>query len=195
MIFSIAYLPPISYVSALLKAKSPVLEKHEHYVKQTYRNRAILYGPNGPLQLIIPIQHQKGMRIPIDNVKMNHESAWLNIHWKTITSCYRNSAYFEFFEAELEPLYEKEAEKLFDFNLLLLQKIFEILNVHFVPTFTESFTKELPNDFRNSFDPHERKEMQRYRQVFEDRYGFLSDLSILDLICNEGKRAKDYLLL
>src|SRR5256885_1476473 len=101
-LFSIAYLPPISYVAEILKSKKITLEKHEHYIKQTYRNRALIYGPNGMLPLIIPVAHEDLYTKPIHEVKISYANNWQLIHWRTITSCYRNSPYFEFFEDELK---------------------------------------------------------------------------------------------
>src|SRR2546423_10173185 len=113
MLFSTAYLPPVSYFISLLQSTKIIFEKHEHYVKQTYRNRALICTANGIHPLIIPVVHDGLYSQPIHKVKISYETDWQKIHWRTITSSYRRSPYFEFFEDELKPLYEKNVELLF----------------------------------------------------------------------------------
>jgi hypothetical protein len=195
-LFSTAYLPPISYFSALINADAIVIDMHEHYVKQTYRNRALIYTPNGLHPLIIPVEHKNIYAIPISEVKISYDSPWQKIHWRTITSSYRNSAYFEFFEDELKSCYEKEVEHLFEFNTMLLKKLLEILKLRLQLNFTEWYKKDYGSeisDLRSAFKSKERNVSAPYRQVFLERCGFLSDISILDLICNEGRDAIDYI--
>ena len=144
-IFSIAYLPPISYIASLISSlgggQVVILEKHEHYIKQTYRNRALIYSPNGILPLIIPVEHNDLYKISIKEVRISYEINWQKIHWRTITSCYRNSPYFEFFEDQLKPFYENKIDTLFEFNLSLIEKIFRLLQINFQLKFTTLYEK------------------------------------------------------
>lgn len=197
VLLSTAYLPPISYFSCLLHAERIIWEKHEHYVKQSYRNRALIYGANGLHPLIIPVRHDGGERKPICEKEISYDDDWQKIHWRTITSSYRNSPYFEYFEDEFKSFYETKTETLFEFNFQLLKKILELLQIPFVLEFTSSYEATYPaevKDLRNSFTPSERNVgFPKYNQVFCDRYGFIHDLSIVDLLFNKGMEAKKYL--
>lgn len=186
-LFSTAYLPPISYINECLRSEKIILDGHEHYIKQTYRNRANICGANGLLPLIIPVQHENLFQIPISEVKISYETQWQKIHWRSITSAYRNSPYFEFYEDEFAPHYLKRTETLFEFNLELLKKIFSLLKAEVGITFTSSYEKnpEGVNDLRNHFSPENRiANQESYRQVFSERFGFINDLSIVDKLFN-----------
>jgi hypothetical protein len=187
ILLSIAYLPPISYINECIRSGKIILEQHEHYVKQTYRNRANIYGANGLLSLIIPVQHRNLFQIPITDVRISYESQWQKIHWRSITSAYRNSPFFEFLEDEFAPFYEKELETLFEFNLKLLEKIFSLMKVDVQVEFTSTYEKNPANDidYRNNFHPDKRQNIEPYRQTFSDRTGFISDLSIVDMLFNQ----------
>jgi hypothetical protein len=197
VLLSAAYLPPVSFFSCLISAKKIIIEKHEHYVKQTYRNRALIYGANGIHPLIIPIHHEGLYRRPMHEIKISYDADWQKIHWRTLTSAYRNSPYFEYFEDELRIFYETKTETVFEFNLRLLEKIFSLLQLPFNPGFTSSFEKVWPSeiqDARNLFDPSTRKkDMPEYHQVFSEKHGFIPDLSIVDLLFNKGMETKNYL--
>ena len=197
ILISTAYLPPVSFFSWLVQAEKIIFEKHEHYVKQTFRNRSLIYGANGIHPLIIPIHHDGNLRKPIWERKISYDSQWQKIHWRTLTSSYRNSPFFEYFEDEFRGFFETKTETLFEFNLLLINKIFSLMQIPFTPTFTNSY--ELAGfdgeDLRNAFSPEKRKEnLPVYNQVFADRFGFIPDLSIVDLLFNKGMEAKNYLL-
>ena len=197
ILISTAYLPPVSFFSRLVQAEKIIFEKHEHYVKQTFRNRALIYGANGIHPLIIPIHHDGNLRKPVWERKVSYDSQWQKIHWRTLTSSYRNSPFFEYFEDEFKNFFETKTETLFEFNLLLINKIFSLMQIPFTPTFTNSY--ELAGfdgeDLRNAFSPEKRKEnLPVYNQVFADRFGFIPDLSIVDLLFNKGMEAKNYLL-
>ncbi|MBK7429849.1 MAG: WbqC family protein [Bacteroidetes bacterium] len=98
LLFSTAYLPPASYILQAIKAGSITIEAHEHFVKQSYRSRCSIYGPNGKQDLIIPIVHEKLYEVPIKEVKIANDSRWQKIHWRSIEAAYKNSPYFEFYE-------------------------------------------------------------------------------------------------
>jgi hypothetical protein len=192
-LLSTAYLPPVSYISQCLLVDEIVLEQHEHYVKQTYRNRANIYGANGILQLIIPVQHDNLAATPIKDVKISYDSPWQQTHWRSITSAYRNSPYFEFYEDDFAPFYEQKYETLFEFNTELLKKIFLLLKAKVELEFTAGYEKTPASiaDLRNSFSPDKRNENHKpYRQVFSEKTGFISDLSIIDKMFNERSEIK-----
>ena len=197
ILLSSAYLPPVSYIQSCIRAEKIIFEKHEHFVKQTYRNRCSVYGANGKLNLVIPVQHQIVYRLPMCNVRISYNSSWNKIHWRSLESAYRKSAFFEYYEDQFKKHFEEPEEFLFDFNQKLLEKIFSILEVKAGIFFTESWT-EMPEqpiaDLR--FKAHQKEsgiQIQNYYQVFNDKFGFLPDLSILDLLFNEGPAARSYL--
>jgi hypothetical protein len=195
-IFSSAYLPSVSCFAAMMRAEKIIIEKHEHFVKQTFRNRALVYSANGLQQLIVPIKHGNLYRIPMHEIKISFDSPWNKIHWRSLESAYRKSPYFEYFEAELKPFFENPAENLFDYNLALTEKIFSMLRLNFNPGFTSTYEKEYAGkkDFRNHFVPGKRNlNLPAYHQVFSDRHNFIPDLSVLDLLFNKGMESKNYL--
>ena len=156
----------------------------------------MIYSANGLLQLIIPVDHKDLYRIPIHEVTISNNSPWNKIHWRSIESAYRKSPYFEYFEAELKPCFDSPAEKLFDFNFSLTEKIFSLMRIPFNYGFTSAYEKNVDgsSDYRTSIMSHERDhKLPRYQQVFSDRHDFISDLSIIDLLFNKGMESKKYL--
>jgi hypothetical protein len=193
LLLSTAYLPPISYIEQCLVSGKIILESQEHYVKQTYRNRANIYGANGMLSLIIPVQHENLAETPIKDVKISYDTPWQQTHWRSIISAYRNSPYFEYYEHDFEPFYQKQFETLFDFNTELFRLIFSLLKAEVEISFTSAYEK-IPagvNDLRNAFSPEKRSRNQiEYRQVFFEKHGFISDLSIIDRLFNYRSEIK-----
>ena len=190
-LFSIAYLPPVSYLQQCINVDEIIIEQHEHFIKQTYRNRCQIYSPNGMQSLIIPVVHQNLFRSPIKDIRISFDSPWHRVHWKAICSAYRNSPYFEFYEDEFHKVYEKPETFLFDFNLNLIKIIFDLFKIKKTISLTENFENEppSPNDFRNIFHPKKKSSInQPYHQVFSDRFGFINDLSCVDYLFNEGKK-------
>jgi hypothetical protein len=198
-IFPLFYLPPVSYFSALNTCNFEFLiEKEEHFPKQTFRNRASVYSPNGALNLFIPVIKGSKFHTKIKDVKISYDFKWQRLHWLSIESCYRNSAYFEYYEDEFQPFYQKKYDYLFDYNLELLQWVFKQLKKTPELGFTTEYIKDLPaeEDFRTKLhfkDPADIGPAKPYFQVFEDRMGFLPNMSIVDLLFNQGPQSKNYL--
>tara|TARA_B100001250_G_scaffold128372_1_gene109275 strand:- start:1917 stop:2531 length:615 start_codon:yes stop_codon:yes gene_type:complete len=189
------YLPNISYMAWLIRKKKIYFDLTDKYNKQTYRNRSEIYGSNGKLILTIPIIHVKEKKYQLTKeVKIYNDKNWQSNHWKSICSAYRSSPYFEFYEEEFFSHYFKIKEKyLFNFNLKLISKIYKLLNqpLNFK---NESFNKKNHNKIYQLIDAKNKYfETPKYNQVFSSKYGFLSNLSILDLLFNLGPNAIDYL--
>ncbi|WP_394336998.1 WbqC family protein [Chryseobacterium piperi] len=195
VLLPVFYLPPISWFSVFTNTENEVtLEQFENFPKQTYRNRANIYGANGKLSLIIPINHN-GKR-EIKDIEVSYREDWRKLHWKSIKTAYQGSPYFEFYEDKLIRLFELKEKHLLDFNLKgleILQQVLKTekaysLNKEYIRNpdevnFREKFSAKLPSEF----------DMEEYYQTFSDKLGFLSDLSILDLICNKGPESLTYI--
>ena len=196
IILSTAYLPNLDYFICLLSGKTLWIEKHEHYIKQSYRNRCVIYSANGPLALSIPIMDQN-RKEPIHQKRISYAEAWQNQHWRAITSAYKNSPYFEYFEDELRLFYETKTEFLFDYNLQLTQAILKMIRQSPALSFTESYEKTYEDrlDMRERIDPKRESlfSYQSYYQVFSEKHGFIPNLSMIDLLFHEGINALKYL--
>lgn len=188
-LFSTAYLPNLTYLSALLQTETVVLEAHEHFIRQSYRNRAEVLTSNGRLALTIPLHKQSEKEI-ISNKQISYAENWQHQHWRTITSSYKSSPYFEFFEDDLRPFYEQKYELLFDYNSALLKTILHILRVKKDITLTNGFEPAPINytDLRSLSSVGVSDEMMAkpYYQVFADKQGFTSHLSCIDALFNVG---------
>lgn len=196
-IFPLFYLPPISYFSALKAHDFNFLaEKHEHFPKQTYRNRTSIASPNGTLDLIVPVVKGSKVHTSVKDVKISYDTRWQRLHWLSLQNCYRSSAYFEFYEDGLRTFYEKKFDFLYDYNLELLQWAFKQLKVTAVLNETESYEKEWPAlvDYRGQMTKKEvpLQETKSYFQVFSDRNEFIPNLSIVDLLFSQGPQSKSY---
>ena len=188
-----AYLPPINYFSALLKNESVFIEQHEHFIKQTYRNRCEIFSSNGILSLSIPLQKNADKEV-ISRKKISYAEPWQLKHWRAITSAYKNSAYFEYFEDEFKPFYLEEHEFLMEFNTKLTKLILHILRQKKEIQFTNEFVKEFNGlDLRDAINNKPQTTNPKYYQVFAAKYGFIPNLSITDLLFNKGLESVDYL--
>jgi hypothetical protein len=198
-IFPLFYLPPVSYFSALNAQNYDFLiEKEEHFPKQTFRNRMRIYSPNGPLDLFLPVIKGSKYHTKMKDVRISYDFKWQRLHWLSLESCYRNSSYFEFYEDGLVPFYEKKYEFLFDYNLELLQWVFKQLKKDPQLQFTTEYMDNVPaeSDFRSKLhfkNPVQTAVAKEYYQVFGDRSGFLPNMSIVDLLFSQGPQAKNFL--
>jgi WbqC-like protein family. len=192
-ILSTAYLPPIQLFAPLVFNDKTLLEQHENYTKQTYRNRCTILGANGTLDLIVPIVKNSGIKIPIKDVLIDYATPWQKIHWKAIESAYKSSPYFEHIEDSLRPFYYEQTKYLFDLNQKLIDTLLDFLEIRPNIESTKEFTHDYPEgyiDLRGISPKHENKAYSfncvPYYQVFSHKQPFVPDLSIIDLICNEG---------
>ena len=195
----IGYFPPISYFSVLMQHK-PVLEAKEHFVKQSLRNRCTILGANGPLNLLVP-RVKVAERQTIDKSQIHEETDWKTLHWRSLEAAYRNSPYFEYYEDELKPFFEKNHTHHFQLAVDSIELVCNLLEIDFeLEITTEYQVSPTQLDLRNTWNKREYgnaphvQEFPTYIQVFSDRQPFCPDLSILDLMFCEGPRAKDYIL-
>lgn len=192
----ITYAGTISYFKSFKDNDEVWIEKFENYVKGTHRNRCYIAGPDGVLMLSIPLKKGKNERTLIKDVRISYDHNWQHVHWESLCSAYRRSSYFEFYEDLFRPFYHKKFDLLFDFNMELLKVILDVLKLNTAIKFTDVYEKAPADkaDFRNITGKNQSiTEILPYMQVFENRNGFIPDLSIYDLIFNQGPQAKEHI--
>lgn len=191
----IFYLPPVSWFSVFLDQDSEIIfEQYENFPKQTYRNRANIYGANGKLSLIIPINHN-GKRAMKD-IEISYSENWQHLHWKSIKTAYQSSPYFEFYEDKLKQIFNSEEKSLIKFNLRALEIILNLLKTEKAYSLNEEYIGNPAEvNYREKFSAKQPTEieMEEYYQTFSDKLGFLPDLSIIDLLCNKGPESLTYI--
>ena len=192
------YLPPVVFYKTIKNCKRLHLEQKEFYRKSTYRNRCYLPTANGVRMLSVPLQKGKNENTAMQDVKICYQQNWQKEHWKMICFLYRRSPFFEFYENDFQKIFETEFEKLLDWNVALMQLIFEKLNWKIEIEFTENFENEISDldDFRNKISPKNDElsllDLPKYHQVFEDKNGFKNNMSMLDLLFCEGSNASNF---
>ena len=190
-----AYLPSIYYFSWLIEQDQIEFATNLRYQKQTYRNRAYIYGANGKHRLVVPIIHNRLNEFKTDQMtRIFNETNWRAIHWKSLDAAYRRSPYFEYYEDALYPLYQKKWDNLFDFNLCLIRTFCDLLSVDLNYRLVASH-KQTHRVFERLLDCKNSPEisMEKYPQVFENKFGFIPNLSIVDLLFNTGPETLDLL--
>ncbi len=197
IIHSTYFSPVVQYV-AMVNTDEVIFEKEDHYQKQTYRNRCYIYGANGKQILTVPVLHQRNFEHPkTRDIRIDNSFAWQVQHLKSIQTAYRSSPFFEYYEDELIPLFQEEFTYLTDLNLATDQVISTMLDLEVKKSFTGTYNAEYPEDQDNRFLVNAksgiRYDLKKYQQVFMEKYGFISNLSILDLLFNEGTNAINYL--
>jgi len=199
VLLSISYLPPIQYYTKLILYKNILLEQHENYIKQSYRNRCTILSANGPLALSIPVQKLHGQKTCIRDVKIDYSLPWQKIHWRAIESAYGKSAFFLYYKDDLYPFYSSPVYSfLFDYALALMERMNQLLGIHKTYELTKTYRHEVEeaDDFRYTIHPKKNKQSDDpcfspavYHQVFAGKYGFQPNLSIIDLLFNEGNES------
>lgn len=198
-ILPLFYLPPVGYFSLIQQFGNDFLiEKHEHLAKQTYRNRASIYSPNGKLDLTVPLVKGSKTHKKMKDVRISYDFNWQRLHWLSLETCYRSSAYFEYYEDELSRFYQNRFEFLFDYNMELMEWLLRKLKLKIDLGTTTSYEDQIAPelDFRGMMNPKKNGDIvnsKPYYQVFEDRHQFINNLSIVDLLFNQGPQAKLYL--
>lgn len=200
ILIELQYLPSIQYFSKLSFFETTLIEQHENYLKGTYRNRCHIVGANGIQRLSIPLQKGKNERQSIRDVRISDHTHWQAQHWNSIKSAYGKSPYFEYYADEIEPFYKKKYEFLFDWNWDLMNCVIDCLSIDCELKLTKRFIKKTEDiissdnlshiiDFRNSISPKKHRQKEdphfkptKYAQVFEEKHGFVPNLSILDLL-------------
>ncbi len=202
VVLSIAYLPPVEYLLAFLRADKVYIEYQENFVKQTYRNRCIIPGANGLLPLTIPVKKAGLHNCPINRIQIDYQQPWQRTHWRAIEAAYNTSPFFLYYRDYFEVFYtQQNINNLFEYNRQLFDLVLRLfglpkqylLTSQYIPVYDKGI-----DDLRQDISPKNKDRepyiKTPYRQVFSDRLGFVSNMSCIDLLFNEGKFAKDYLL-
>jgi hypothetical protein len=182
--------PCIAWYKMFLRNENIQIEQHEYFVRKSFRNRTVIAGPNGLITLSIPLKGGRNQKNVMKDIEISYDENWQTVHWKTIESCYRRSPYFEYYAEDIKMLFEKKHHFLVDYNIQCLQLVNQLLQVKKELVLTEKYEK-MPLgtwvDARNLFDENKDIQLPSYIQVFQDRIGFKSNLSILDMLFCDGK--------
>lgn len=188
-----AYSGNIQYYSILSNFKEVYLEQYAHYVKQTYRNRCQILTANGVMNLTIPVDKVSGEKMLDKDVRIS-STDWQRVHWAAIESAYNNSPFFLYYSDDIRPMYERKFDFLLDFNLKLQEIITSLIGFDTKLVLTDSYTESSEFDFREKLSPKYKGENQNFKsipyyQVFKEKFGFIENLSIYDLLFNMGNES------
>lgn len=206
-LLSSTYFGPVQWYQKLNRYNKVMLEQHDNFIKQTYRNRCVIATANGLQTLSIPIEKYEGPKCKMKDVRISDHGNWRHIHWNALQSAYGDSPFFEFLADDIRPFFEKRWDYLFDFNLEITVKMCELLDIQPVLLPTTDYGIVLTEDDKQSGDIADYRDAirpkhplpdadfhpRRYYQVYEQKHGFLPNLSILDLLFNMGNEAVLYL--
>jgi WbqC-like protein family len=219
LIIDLQYFPSFILYKSLYNFSNIVFEQYEGYQKMSFRNRCQIVGAEGVIDLSIPLVRGRDQKALMRDVRISAAQPWQSRHWKTIVSCYNRSPWFEYYRDELEGLYRKPCEFLVDWNLMCFEWTVKVLGISTPVSLTGGYEKgyapDQVTDWRGKILPKHRAEgmaglsaiglsdegarvpldaqVRPYRQVFEERIGFIPNLSVLDLLFCEGKQAVRYL--
>lgn len=193
---SSAYLAPVEYYTKLLAFDKVFIEQHDHYMKQTYRNRCTIAAPDGELALSIPTVKPETQKSPMRDIRISDHGNWRHLHWHAIESAYNHTPFFEYYKDDFRPFYEKKYKFLADFNEELCRLVCSLVDIQPDMARTTEYRTEFTSDeadFRERIHPKKDFTVedtafiaQPYYQVFQEKLGFLPNLSIIDLLFNMG---------
>ncbi|HEX8268818.1 MAG TPA: WbqC family protein [Flavobacterium sp.] len=190
------YFPSISQFAAIAQAASITFEVDDNFQKQTNRNRMYIYSPNGLQLLNIPVKHSKDAHQKTKDIRIESAFDWQKQHFKSLEAAYRTSPFFEYFEDAIMPVFDKKHEFLMDLNLLTIEIVAKCLKMKLEYKKSQEYFHEVTDviDFRPLANgKKDNYVFESYTQVFGEKFGFLNNLTVLDLLFNEGRYAPDYL--
>lgn len=197
MTLTIAYFPPVEYFAVLAKYSLVYIEACENYQKQSYRNRCNFYAENGVQSLNFPIRHKgNGQGMPIREVEVDYSVPWVQKTKRCIETAYSSTPFFEYYKDELFAILDSRPETLWDLDMRIIRFFMEKIGLNTELRMTEEFCEDKleihpkrPNSILADYG------LERpYYQVFADRHGFIPNLSVMDLLFNEGPASLDFIL-
>lgn len=193
------YFPCIDWYKHFVSQHMIILESFEHFERATLRNRCYISGPNGKLALSVPLHGGRNQRMPMNKIKVSYQDRWQTQHWRTLKTCYNRSPYFEFFEMDFERFFSTNFDSLFELNLASIQLLNRLLGIKKSFEITSAYEKQVTDDTIDmrqvwTVQSTNQGNVLRYLQPFEDKIGFVANLSMLDLLFCCGKQATELLL-
>ena len=196
ILLSTAYFPPSEYLSIIKNSEEITIERHENYIKQTYRNRCSILSSNGVMVLSVPVMKGDLFKVPVKDVTIDYSKRWQQVHIRALTSAYNRSPYYQFLSDSIERILLKNHRFLIDLNDELLRKCLEIININKSVSYTSAFEplQGMVHDYRYRISPKIKSLYieKPHIQVFGGN-GFIRGLSVLDLIFNTGTDTSAYL--
>ncbi len=188
---STAYLGPVQLYTKFFTYDAIRVEAEENYVKQTYRNRCVIAAANGPQALTVPIVKPDSPKCPTRDIRISDHGNWRHLHWNALVSAYRMSPFFMYYEEDFAPFYEKRYTFLMDFNEALREVVCRLIDITPSIQRTHSYETQVTHDFRELISPKSHVvdtefHPAPYYQVFREKWGFIPNLSIVDLLFNMG---------
>ncbi len=193
------YFPNILFFSKILNQDKILFEVNDNYIKQSLRNRTLIYHANGILNLSIPVKYSSKKKQKFKEIEICNETDWQKKHLKSIKFAYRSSPYFEFYENRFEKIFVKKEKFLIDINLKSIALLFELidrkLKYNFTEKYNQNYTGYLDSREISNFNFSDKSlSFKKYTQVFETKYGFKENLSMLDLLFNYGPNYYNFLI-
>jgi len=200
MVQPLYYFPSVYTFVDLIYDPNISFDSEMSFKRSSYRNRMIIAASNGPIQLSIPVVGGRSIKLKYKEVEIDYKSNWQRDHFRTLSTAYGNSPFFMFYKDELEILYQKKPCFLYEWNLLCLSWAFKKMKID--NKLVNEFFHENEKDQTSFVDLYSPQNFNRlpteisvtYNQVFKDKTGFLPNLSVLDLLFNEGGHSKQVLL-
>ena len=193
------YFPNILFFSQILNQDKILFEVNDNYIKQSLRNRTSIYHANGILNLSIPVKYSSKKKQKFKEIEICNETDCQKKHLKSIKFAYRSSPYFEFYENQFEKIFTKKEKFLIDINLKSIALLFELidrkLKYNFTEKYNQNYTGYVDSREISNFNFSDKSlSFKKYTQVFETKYGFKENLSMLDLLFNYGPNYYNFLI-
>ena len=204
-LLSPTFFGPVQWYQKLLRYDRVLIEQCDSYAKQTYRNRCLIATTNGVQALTVPVRASsnlplrgEALTVPAASPLISDHGNWHHQHWQALQSAYGDSPFFEFYEDDLRPFFTERWERLYDYDEAIRQKMCELLDIQPTVVLTTEYQRYAETDFRDAIQPKKPApdadfQPRRYYQVYEQKHGFLPNLSILDLLFNMGPESIFYL--